>query len=97
MLVYLLCIAVVGIPIMMSEVMLGRLGRQSPINTMTRLARAEGAHPAWSLIGWGGVLAGFFILSYYSVIARLGHRLCVSRRWRRVFRDRCRGREAGVW
>jgi NSS family neurotransmitter:Na+ symporter len=68
-LVYLLCIAVVGIPIMMSEVMLGRRGRQSPINTMTRLARAEGAHPAWSLIGWGGVLAGFFILSYYSVIA----------------------------
>jgi NSS family neurotransmitter:Na+ symporter len=52
-LVYLLCIAVVGIPIMMSEVMLGRRGRQSPINTMTRLARAEGAHPAWSLIGWG--------------------------------------------
>jgi NSS family neurotransmitter:Na+ symporter len=67
--VYLLCIAVIGIPIMMAEIMLGRRGRQSPINTMAALAREEGAHPAWSLIGWSGVLAGFFILSYYSVIA----------------------------
>ena len=67
--VYLLCIAAIGIPIMMAEIMLGRRGRQSPINTMAALAREEGAHPAWSLIGWSGVLAGFFILSYYSVIA----------------------------
>ena len=67
--VYLVCIAVVGIPIMMAEIMLGRRGRQSPINTMATLSREDGRHPAWSLIGWGGVLAGFFILSYYSVIA----------------------------
>ncbi|VAX01057.1 Sodium-dependent transporter, SNF family, partial [hydrothermal vent metagenome] len=33
-LVYLLCIAAIGIPIMMAEVLLGRRGRQSPINTM---------------------------------------------------------------
>ncbi len=68
-LVYLLCIAIVGIPIMMAEVMLGRRGRQSPINTMASLSREEGANKVWSLIGWSGVLAGFFILSYYSVIA----------------------------
>jgi NSS family neurotransmitter:Na+ symporter len=67
--VYLLCIAAIGIPIMMAEIMLGRRGRQSPINTMAALAREEGAHRVWSLIGWSGVLAGFFILSYYSVIA----------------------------
>ena len=30
-LVYLVCIAVFGLPIMMAEVMLGRRGRQSPI------------------------------------------------------------------
>ncbi|MCU7844710.1 MAG: sodium-dependent transporter [Candidatus Thiodiazotropha sp. (ex Monitilora ramsayi)] len=67
--VYLLCIAVVGIPIMMAEIMLGRRGRQSPINTMADLSREEGVSKGWSLIGWSGVLAGFFILSYYSVIA----------------------------
>ena len=68
-LVYLLCIAVIGIPIMMAEVMLGRRGRQSPINTMRTLAREAGASPFWKWIGWMGVIAGFLILSYYSVIA----------------------------
>ncbi len=67
--VYLVCIAIVGIPIMMAEILLGRRGRQSPINTMRSLASDEGAHPAWALLGWGGVVAGFIILSYYSVIA----------------------------
>jgi NSS family neurotransmitter:Na+ symporter len=68
-LVYLLCIAVIGIPIMMAEVMLGRRGRQSPINTMRTLAYEEKVSPAWRWLGWAGVLAGFLILSYYSVIA----------------------------
>jgi len=68
-LVYLLCIAVIGIPIMMAEVMLGRRGRQSPINTMSALAAEEGRPQIWTLLGWLGVVAGFLILSYYSVIA----------------------------
>ncbi len=68
-LVYLLCIAIIGIPIMMAEILIGRRGRQSPINTMRTLAKVEDVTPYWSLLGWGGVLAGFLILSYYSVIA----------------------------
>lgn len=68
-LIYLLCIAVIGIPIMMAEVMLGRRGRRSPINTMYHLAEEEGRSPAWQLMGWGGLAAGAFILSFYSVIA----------------------------
>ena len=46
-LVYLACIAVIGIPIMMAEVMLGRRGRQSPINTMATLAEEAGASGYW--------------------------------------------------
>ncbi len=68
-LVYLICIAVVGLPVMIAEVMLGRRGRQSPINTMKSLSQEAGASPLWQLLGWSGVLAGFLILSYYSVIA----------------------------
>ncbi|MDX1519136.1 MAG: sodium-dependent transporter [Gammaproteobacteria bacterium] len=68
-LVYIACVIVVGIPIMMSEVLIGRRGRQSPINTMRTLAEEEGHHPAWSLLGWMGVVAGFLILSFYSVVA----------------------------
>lgn len=68
-LVYLLCISIIGIPVMIAEVSLGRLGRQSPINTMKTLAKNEGASPNWSIIGWMGAIAGFLILSFYSVIA----------------------------
>ena len=67
--VYLLCIAVIGLPVMMAEVLLGRAGRQSPINTMRRLAAQSGGARAWAGIGWMGVLAGLMILSFYAVIA----------------------------
>ncbi|TNF36606.1 MAG: sodium-dependent transporter [Gammaproteobacteria bacterium] len=68
-LVYLACILVVGIPVMMAEVMLGRRGRRNPISSMEALAKEAGAPAAWSLIGWAGMLAGLMILSFYSVVA----------------------------
>ncbi|HEC13989.1 MAG TPA: sodium-dependent transporter [Acidiferrobacteraceae bacterium] len=68
-LVYLFCVAAIGVPIMMAEVMLGRAARQSPINALTTLAKQAGASKLWRLLGWMGVTAGFIILSYYSVIA----------------------------
>ena len=68
-LVYLLCIALIGLPIMMAEVLLGRRGRMSPISSMQYLTREAGLHGAWTSIGWMGVLAGLFIMSFYSVVA----------------------------
>jgi len=68
-LVYLLFILFLGIPIMMAEILLGRRGRQSPINTMQTLAEEEGLNPAWRYLGWLGVATGFLILSFYSVVA----------------------------
>ena len=68
-LVYILCVVVFAIPIMMAEIMLGRRGRQSPINTMQTLAEDEGLNTGWRYLGWMGVIAGFMILSFYSVVA----------------------------
>jgi NSS family neurotransmitter:Na+ symporter len=68
-LVYLGCIFLIGIPIMTSEILLGRAGRQSPINTMRSVAIASGASSRWQIIGWMGAFAGFMILSFYAVIA----------------------------
>jgi len=68
-LVYLFCVVMMGIPIMMAEILLGRRGRKSPVNTMRALAAEEGLNSNWYLLGWLGVIAGFIILSYYSVIA----------------------------
>jgi NSS family neurotransmitter:Na+ symporter len=68
-LVYLVCVLAIGVPIMMAEILLGRRGRQSPLNTMRTLAEEEGRNPAWQYLGWLGMAAGFMILSYYSVVA----------------------------
>ncbi|MEX2482006.1 MAG: sodium-dependent transporter [Gammaproteobacteria bacterium] len=68
-LIYLLCVLMVGLPIMIAEILLGRRGRRSPINTMAALADDEGLNPRWHLLGWMGVVAGFVILSFYSVVA----------------------------
>ncbi len=68
-LVYLVCIFLIGIPILMSEVLLGREGRQSPINTMALLVERSKAHKFWNIVGWMGAVAGFMILSFYAVIA----------------------------
>lgn len=67
-LVYLLCIAIIGIPIMMAEVMIGRRGGHSPVNSIKAIAQRDGLNPAWKLVGAVGILAGFLILSFYSVI-----------------------------
>ncbi len=68
-LVYLACILLIGVPIMASEILLGRAGRKSPINTMQDLTQASGVTASWQAIGWVGAIAGFTILSYYGVVA----------------------------
>ncbi|MBZ9538430.1 sodium-dependent transporter [Modicisalibacter tunisiensis] len=68
-LVYLLCIAAIGIPIMMVEIGYGRRGRGSPIDAIRRVARESGQGAGWSLIGWMAMLCGFMILSFYVVVA----------------------------
>lgn len=68
-LVYLLFILAVGVPIMMAEVLVGRRGRQSPINSMREVAIEANHSPKWALVGWMGALAGFLIFSFYSVVA----------------------------
>lgn len=67
-LVYLLCVFLIGMPVMMSEILVGRRGRRNPIATMALLGEEEGSSRNWKLVGGLGVLAGILILSYYSVI-----------------------------
>lgn len=68
-LAYLLCILIIGIPVMMSEIMLGRDGRMSPIRTMQSLTRKYSLPRVFAAMGWIGAVAGFLILSFYSVVA----------------------------
>lgn len=66
---YLVCVVAIGLPIMISEIMIGRRGRRNPIATMRIVGEEEGSSPSWGLVGVLGILAGFLILSFYSVIA----------------------------
>jgi NSS family neurotransmitter:Na+ symporter len=68
-LVFLLCIAVVGIPLMMCEIMLGRRAQRNPVDGMAALAKEAGAPALWKWVGIMGLIAGLLILAFYSVIA----------------------------
>jgi len=67
--VYLLCVFLIGMPVMMSEILIGRRGRRNPVATMALLGEEEGSSRRWQYVGLLGVIAGILILSYYSVIA----------------------------
>ena len=68
-LVYLLCVFLIGMPVMMSEILIGRRGRRNPVATMALLGEEEGHSRHWQWVGAMAVVAGIFVLSYYSVVA----------------------------
>ena len=65
-LVYLVCIAIVGIPIMMAELMIGRHTRRDAVGAFMLL---EPKRRWWRSPGWISIAAAFIISSYYSVVA----------------------------
>lgn len=67
--IYLLCIATLGIPVFMGELLIGRRGRQSPGYAARKLALESQRSSAWQLTGWVTMFAGFMILTFYVVIA----------------------------
>ncbi|WP_352310982.1 sodium-dependent transporter [Psychrobacter sp. W2-37-MNA-CIBAN-0211] len=65
---YLFCIALVGFPILVAEWLIGRRGQKNPVNTFADVAASEGKSRSWGIVGATGILGGFLILSFYSVI-----------------------------
>jgi neurotransmitter:Na+ symporter, NSS family len=68
-LVYIFWVAVLGIPIIIAELVLGRRGHGSPLASMRKLVREENSSHAWKLIGWFSIIIPFLALTFYSVIA----------------------------
>ena len=66
---YLAFVLLVGVPWMAGEMLLGRRGHRSPVNSIAKLVRDENAGPVWKLIGWISLLVPFLGLSYYAVVA----------------------------
>lgn len=63
--IYLGCVLLMGIPIMVAEFLIGRRSRSNTAGAYQRLAPGT----PWKWVGRMGVLAGFLILSYYTVVA----------------------------
>lgn len=63
--IYLLCTLVVGLPVMITEHMIGRAAREDAIATLKKLAPGK----SWWLIGASGILAAFLIMAFYTEVA----------------------------
>lgn len=67
-LAYLVCIALIGFPILIAEWMIGRRGQRNPMDSYANVAASEGKSRNWAIVGAVGILGAFLILSFYSVI-----------------------------
>lgn len=63
-LAYVVCVLLIGIPLMCSEVIIGRAAKKSPVSAIRSLGGGF-----WTSFGWLGVIGSASVLSYYSVIA----------------------------
>jgi NSS family neurotransmitter:Na+ symporter len=63
--IYLICVAIIGLPVLMGEVLIGRSGQRNPVGSFKALTKSK----FWPLVGGMGIIGGFIILSYYAVVA----------------------------
>lgn len=65
LLVYLIVVVFLGIPVMLSELVIGRRGQSNAVGAFKKLAPKS----AWPIAGYMGVLCGFIIFAFYSTIS----------------------------
>ncbi|MDJ0926731.1 MAG: sodium-dependent transporter, partial [Gammaproteobacteria bacterium] len=68
-LIYLGFVFLLGLPVMVGEMVVGRRGGQSAVGTMQRLVGEGNYSPFWKSIGWLSVLVPFLGMTYYAVVA----------------------------
>jgi len=69
LILYLGCAFAIGLPLLITEISLGRRGRASASTSVINVARECGHSPAWGFIGTLGIFCAFVILSYYTVLS----------------------------
>lgn len=62
---YLICLFLIGFPVFMSEIIIGRTAQTSPSGAFRKL----GGTQAWSWAGKLTILTGFIVSSFYSAVA----------------------------
>ncbi len=69
LLLYIVFVLLLGLPMMMAEIMIGRAGRRSPMQALAFLADEADVSRHWKWLGLFGAITVFFILSFYSVVS----------------------------
>jgi neurotransmitter:Na+ symporter, NSS family len=64
-LVYLICVALVGMPVAISEFFIGRRTRSNPVEAFNKL----GSNAAWKYTGYLGGITGILVMIFYSAVA----------------------------
>ncbi|BDI60990.1 sodium-dependent transporter [Qipengyuania nanhaisediminis] len=65
---YIFCVLLIGLPVLLSEVLIGRHGQASAPESVRKVARDSHASEGWSVLASLGVFAAFLILSFYCVV-----------------------------
>ena len=66
---YVACVFLLGLPLVISEIFIGRTGQGDAVGSIRKVADKSGVAKSWSGFGLMGVVAAFLIVSFYSVVA----------------------------
>ena len=67
--IYLLCAFAIGLPLLVSELAIGRLGRRDPAGSYRAVASRADRSPLWGTVGSLAIACVFVVLSFYTVLA----------------------------
>ncbi len=68
-LLYILFLFVLGVPMLIGEMLLGKHTKKNPVDALVDIATARGHSRRWSLLGWLGAITLLVIFSFYSIVA----------------------------
>ena len=66
---YIACVFLLGLPLVLSEIFIGRVGQTDAVGSIRKVAQGSQASAKWSIFGGIGAVAAFLIVSFYSVVA----------------------------
>ena len=69
LLLYILFLLLMGVPLLVGELLIGRLGRQDPVGSLEILAKRNNASKSRKSIGFISMVAAFLIVATFSVVA----------------------------
>lgn len=68
-LIYIVCVIVIGFPVLIAELAIGRHKGLSPVGSTREIAVDAGRSPNWQIAGWIGLVGGVIVLPNYAMLS----------------------------